>query len=173
MRRTISFDCSIIAGGNVALESSLDDLLLHGRVPFKPAHGDVIHVEHRQLRERWKARLHADDRLLRVNSHSEIVERDLADIAPDACGIIGVVCQRLGISEQQELAMIFLELKPTLQRTDVVTEVKRAGRAVAGQDNGAGLCGGHGGSPGEGRRQTGRIITHRKALGPEVRRRRV
>jgi hypothetical protein len=34
--------------------------------------------------------------------------------------------------------MIFLELKPTLQRTDVVTEVKRAGRAVAGQDNGAG-----------------------------------
>jgi hypothetical protein len=106
MRRTISFDCSIIAGGSVALESSLDDLLLHGRVPFKPAHGDVIHVKHRQLRERWKARLHADDRLLRVNSHSEMVERDLADIAPDACGIIGVVCQRVCVSEQQELAMI-------------------------------------------------------------------
>jgi hypothetical protein len=46
------------AGGNVALESSLDDLLLHGRVPFKPAHGDVIYVKHRLLRERWKARLH-------------------------------------------------------------------------------------------------------------------
>jgi hypothetical protein len=35
-----------------------------------------------------------------------MVERDLADIAPDTCGIIGVVCQRLGVSEQQELAMI-------------------------------------------------------------------
>lgn len=69
--------------------------------------------------------------------------------------------------------MILLEHEAALQRANVMTKMKRTRCAVAGQDYGQGLGGGHGRYPGEGRRQTGRINTQRKVLGPEVRRRRV
>ena len=45
--------------------------------------------------------------------------------------------------------------------------------AIAGQDDGEGFGGGRGRSPGEERRQTGRVVKRRETLGPEVRRRRV
>lgn len=101
------------------------------------AHGDKVEVEHRQLGQGWQGGLDADGRHVRVDADSQVVDRDFQDVAPHLGRIMGVVGQCLGIGEQQVLAMAVLERDAVAQRPDVMTEVQRAGRAVAGQDDGA------------------------------------
>src|SRR5208282_5617639 len=49
---------------------------------------------------------------------------------------VGVVGQRLGVGEKKILAMTALERDAVAQRSDVMAEMQRSGRAVAGEDDG-------------------------------------
>ena len=48
-----------------------------------------------------------------------------------------IVCQGLGIGQQQELVVRFLQVQPVAQGSDIVAEVQLSRSAVTGENDGA------------------------------------
>ena len=123
---------------DIAAEAAAVDLVLDRRVALESGDGHEVQIEHRQLGQRGQGGLHADRGRGRVDPDGKVVGRDLQDVRRTRSRLVRVVGQRLGVGEQQELAVAVLERHAVAQRADIVPEVQRAGGAVAGQNNGSG-----------------------------------
>ena len=73
--------------------------------------------------------------LLRIEADREVVERDLEDVGLELFRMLEVVGQRLHVGDQHVGVVFVLQAHAVLQRADVMAEMQRAGRAVAGQNS--------------------------------------
>lgn len=119
-------------------------LLLDRRVALETGDRDEIEEELRQLAQRRQGRLHAERRKARIDPDREVVQGEVEHVARDTPRIVGVVGERLRVGDQDELLVVVLERDAVAQAAAIVAEMERAGRAIAGQDDGARRGVGHG-----------------------------
>jgi hypothetical protein len=67
----------------------------------------------------------------RVDPDGEVIQNDLNHVIANTGGIVGVVRERLRISQQQILPVRVFQGDPVLQRANVVAEMQGASRSVA------------------------------------------
>jgi hypothetical protein len=128
------------AGRDVALEAAQHDFRLDGRVALEARDGHQVQVIEGQLGQFRNLRLDQDGRLGRIDPYGKVIERHFDDVPVYLTGVIHVVGERLGVREHDELAILVLVGDAVAQAAHEVAEVQRAGRTVAGQDDGRG-CG--------------------------------
>ena len=81
-------------------------------------------------------RLNADGRLLRINADGEIVHHHVQNALPDLADIPDIVGQGLGVGEQHELPVGVLVFQTVSEGSGIMSQMKRAGRAIAGEYDG-------------------------------------
>jgi hypothetical protein len=114
-------------------------------VGLRSRHGDQVQVVEGQLCQFRDLRLDQDGRLGRIDADGQVVQRHFDHVAVHLVGVVHIVGQRLGVGQHDELLEIVLVCHAVAQAADEVAEVQRAGRTVAGQDDGAfGGGGGYG-----------------------------
>lgn len=133
------------AGGNVPPKATRLNLVLDRRVALQPCDGDEVQVEERQFGQRRKMRLNADGRLVRIDADGKIVGGDLQDALLHTGRVMCVVGQGLSIGQKQKLPMGRLQRDAVLEGTDIVSQVQRTCRPIAGQsDRAPGVVDRHG-----------------------------
>ena len=97
--------------------------------------GDADQAEERQhqLVERRHRGVGEDRRLLGVEARGDVVEEQVAHVAGDVAGDLAVGDDLVVGDELPDLGAAVLEPEAVADRAEVVADVQRAGRAVAGQ----------------------------------------
>ena len=113
-------------------------LSLDGGISRKSRSGNEVHIIECQGVQSGQCRLYADSGPGGVNACRKVVKHDIYDVFAYLSGIVGVVGERLVIRDKDvyfiELAGV-LELDPSFQRADIVSEVKPPRGTVAGEYN--------------------------------------
>ena len=126
------------ADRDAGLEVLLLDLRLDGGVALQAGHRDEVHIIEAQLGQLRHHGLNEDVGLGGVDAHGQIVQRHLQNVLAHLLRVVGVVGQRLCISDHDvdliELAGV-LQPDALLQGANVMAHMQTARGAVAGQDN--------------------------------------
>lgn len=81
-------------------------------------------------------RLHADRCLFRINADGKIIHRHVQNALPDLADIPDIVGQGLRVGEHHELPVRVLIFQPVPEGSGIMPEMKRAGCAIAGEEDG-------------------------------------
>ena len=119
-------------------EIFLFDFLLERRITFECRDRNQVHEVDRELGQLRNHRLHHDLDLLGIETDGEIIERDFKDVGLKLLGMLEVIGQRLHVGDQDVGLIFVLQAYAILQRADIVPEVQRAGRTIAGENSLAG-----------------------------------
>ena len=126
------------ADRDAGLEVLLLDLRLDGGVALQAGHRDEVHIIEAQLGQLRHHGLNEDVGLGGVDAHGQIVQRHLQNVLAHLLRVVGVVGQRLCVSDHDvdliELAGV-LQPDALLQGANVMAHMQTARGAVAGQDN--------------------------------------
>ena len=118
----------------VVRESAQLYLGLDRRVTLQTLYRNQIHVVESQFAQLRHLRLYEDRRTLGVDAARKVVERDLDDVLAHLVRIVGVVRERLCVGDHDEYLLVesrLLQLDASRQRSDEVSQMKFARRAVA------------------------------------------
>jgi len=115
-------------------ETFLRDLVFHRRVTLHAGDGDNVHVQRGQLGERGQGGLQANRGERRVDARRQIISQHFGNVIADFLRIAAVIGQALQVGDQNILLIFMLQGHALAQRTDIMAEMQRAGRTIAGEN---------------------------------------
>ncbi len=94
----------------------------------------VVHVMDGQFVDLGDHRLQDERHAVGVEADREVIEHDLERVDLEDLGVVEMVGQRLDVGDEDERVVFELQFDAAGEAADVMAQVKRPGRAVAGQD---------------------------------------
>ncbi len=117
------------------------DLVLDRGIAAEFGDADQAEEGQQQLVERGHGAVGEDRGAVRVGAGGEVVDHQALAVLGEPVGDVAVGDDLVVGDDHEQLRALALEADPVLQGAEVVAEMERAGRAVAGEDTAAGEVG--------------------------------
>ena len=120
--------------GHRLAEVVLGSLGLDGRVVRELLNRNEVRVDDRKFGDLRDHRLDKQRGLGRVHAAGEVVHRHIQHVLVQPLRVVEVGRQHLDVGEDDERVVLVLQLHPVGNRADIVAQMQRPGRPVAGQN---------------------------------------